>query len=82
MNEKEVMEKIIELFSEITEKEEVTQDSELIEDLELTSIEVFTLLADLEAIFDIVIPEKMIRRMGTINDVKDVVMELMEARGK
>lgn len=79
MSEKEVMEQIIELFSEVTEKEEIEGSSELIEELEMSSIEVFTLLADLEAVFDIVIPEKMVRRMRTINDVKDIVLELMKA---
>lgn len=79
MNEKEVLEKIIEIFSAVSETEEITEESELIEDLELSSIDVFTLLADLEAAFDIVIPERLVREMGTIEDVKDIVIELMEA---
>lgn len=77
MSEKEVLDKVIEIFSTMTEVEDINADSELIEDLELSSIDVFTLLADLEAEFNITIPEKMIRKMGTIEDVKDTVMELM-----
>lgn len=78
MSEKEVLEKVIDIFSRVTEAEEITEDSELIEDLELSSIDVFTLLADLEAVFDIVIPERLVREMGTIEDVKEIIMELLE----
>ncbi len=78
MSEKEVLEKVIDIFSRVTEAEEITEDSELIEDLELSSIDVFTLLADLEAVFDIIIPERLVREMGTIEDVKEIIMELLE----
>ena len=78
MSEKEVLEKVIDIFSRVTEAEEITEDSELIEDLELSPIDVFTLLADLEAVFDIIIPERLVREMGTIEDVKEIIMELLE----
>ena len=80
MSEAEILKKIIEIFSTMTEVEEITADSELIEDLELSSIDVFTLLADLETAFQIRIPEKKIREMETIEDVKDVVMELLQKK--
>lgn len=80
MNEETVLKKIIEIFSTMTEVEDISADSELIDDLELSSIDVFTLLADLETVFQIKIPEKMIREMGTIEDVKNVVLELLEIK--
>lgn len=80
MSEQEILEKIIAIFSEMTEAEEIREDSELIEDLELSSIDVFTLLAEMETEFGISIPEKLVRKMGTIEDVKNIVVELMEKR--
>lgn len=78
MNEKKILEKVIEIFSEVTEEDSITEKSELIDDLGLSSIDVFTSLADLEIVFNIVIPEKMVRKMVTIEDVANVVEELMK----
>lgn len=77
MNEKEVLEKIILIFSEVSEEKNITEESELIKDLGLSSIDVFTLLADLEIAFNIRIPEKMVRKMGTIEDVKYIVLDIL-----
>ena len=77
MNEKEVLEKIILIFSEVSEEKNITEASELIKDLGLSSIDVFTLLADLEIAFNIRIPEKMVRKMGTIEDVKYIVLDIL-----
>lgn len=79
MNEKKILEKIIKIFSEITEESIITEESELIDDLGLSSIDVFTALADLEDAFNIVIPEKMVRQMVTIEDVKNIVKKLMRS---
>lgn len=40
MNEETVLKKIIEIFSTMTEVEDISADSELIDDLELSSIDV------------------------------------------
>lgn len=80
MSEQEVLEKVIAIFAEMTEAEDIREDSELIEDLELSSIDVFTLLAEMETEFGISIPERLVRKMGTIEDVKNIVVELLEKR--
>lgn len=77
MNEQEVLEKVIEIFSAMTEKERISPEDELIEDLELSSIDIFTLLAELEKAFHVLIPERKIREMETIEDVKNVILELL-----
>ena len=77
MNRNEVLEKIINVFATMSEVEEITEESELLEDLELSSIDVFSLLATLETEFSITIPEKMIRKMVTVEDVADIVIDLM-----
>lgn len=77
MSDEIILERIITILSPMTEVEEITAESELLDDLELSSIDVFTMLATLEDEFHIRIPEKLVRRMVTVEDVQDVVLQLM-----
>ena len=57
---------------------EIDENMELINDLELRSLEIFTLLADMECEFGIEIPEKLIRQMVTVQDVERIIEGLIE----
>lgn len=58
--------------------QEVSDDQELINDLDLNSLEIFNMTADLEDELQIRIPEKLIRKMVTVGDMKKIIGELAE----
>lgn len=80
MVDESILKKVIELFSDMTEAsaEDITEDSELIDDLEISSMDVLFLISSLEEEFHISIPEKEIRRMVTVGDVVRIVQMLMK----
>ena len=77
MSREDILEKVIDLFSSMTEAEEITEDREIIDDLEVTSMDVMLLITSMEETFDIKIPEKAIRKMVTIGDVADIIAGCM-----
>lgn len=77
MSEQEILQRIIALFRTMTDAEEITESSELIEDLGVSSMDVLFLVSNLEEEFGIKISERHIRRMTTIADVAQVVEELL-----
>ena len=73
MSNEEILEKVIELFSAFTDVEEITEESEIMADLETSSTEVLSLVCNMESEFGIEIPEKDIRKMITIGDVVEAL---------
>ena len=61
---------ILEDFAEIS-TEDVSEDSVLMDDLDLSSMEILTVVADLEETFGLRIPEKELRNFVTISDLAD-----------
>lgn len=80
MNKKEILGKVIELFSTMTEAE-VNEDSEIMEDLDLSSMDVLFLISSLEDAFKVKIPEKAIRKVETVSDVAYLIMSNYEQNG-
>lgn len=78
MPHKDILKKVIEIFAPMSETEQIHEDSELIADLGISSMDVLSLTVSLEEEFKIKISEKAIRRMGTIGDVVDIVAELVK----
>ena len=72
----DILKRVIELFSTMTEAEEITEDRDLIEDLEISSMDVLFLISSLEEEFHISVSEKEIRKMVTVGDVVQVIQEL------
>ena len=64
---------ILEDVAEIS-PEEVTEDSVLMDDLDLSSMEILTIVADLEESFGIRIPEKELRGFVTVGDLADYLL--------
>ena len=75
---KSVREWINDYLEEEFEVSDLQEEMEFIGDLELSSLEVFTMLADLEYAFQINIPEKLIRQMVTVQDMQEIVEGLIE----
>ena len=78
MCKEDILKNVIELFSTMTEAEEITPDSELIDDLGISSMDVLFLISSMEEEFKIKVPEKSIRKMVTISDVAEVIASLMK----
>ena len=72
----DVLKRVIELFSTMTEAEEITEDSELIDDLEICSMDILFVISCLEEEFQVKISEKDVRKMYTVGDVANVVKAL------
>lgn len=66
-------------FKEEFDISELKDEDEFINDLGLSSLDVFTLLADLEFEFDIKISERMIRQMVTVRDMYTIVERLIQS---
>lgn len=76
MNKEEILNKVIELFSTMTEAE-VCEDSEIMEDLDMSSMDVLFLISSIEEEFKIKISEKAIRKIETVGDIADVVADCL-----
>lgn len=76
MYNEDILNRVIALFSTMTEAEEITADSELIEDLEISSMDVLYLISCMEDEFEIKVPEKEVRKMVTVGDVAEVIENL------
>lgn len=57
---------------------EITAESNLMDDLSLSSLEMLNSLILLEDKYGIVIPEKALKRMLTIGDVATVLTEILQ----
>lgn len=82
MTEAELLSKVIDVFQKVTKAPEITGDMNLMEDLSLSSIETLTILVGIENEFSIKIPERLMRRMVTINDVASIVLEIINKSHK
>lgn len=76
MSREAILNKVIELFSTMTEAD-VMEDSEIMEDLDLSSMDVLFLISSLEDEFQIKIPEKEIRKVETVGDIADVIADCL-----
>lgn len=76
MTKEEILERVIPLIATVSEEEEICEDSEIMDDLGISSMDVLYLIASMEAEFGVKVPEKAIRKMVTVSDVADVLCEL------
>lgn len=75
-----VLKRVINLFSAMTEvaADEITADSELIDDLGISSMDVLFLISSLEEEFKVKVMEKDIRKMVTVGDVAQTIEALIK----
>ena len=77
MSHEMILQRVIALFSAMVEDTKITADSEIMEDLEISSMDVLFLITNLEEEFHVKVPEQEIRRMFTVGDVAKVIEELL-----
>lgn len=80
MDNETILNRVIELFATMTEAEEITADSEILEDLEISSMDVLYLISSLEEEFHITVPEQLVRKIVTVGDAADVIEQLLRTK--
>lgn len=79
-----ILESLMAYWKEILEDDtiQVLPESNLMDDLALSSLEMLNSLIQLEDEYRISIPEKMLKRMLTVADVAQVLAEIVEKEKK
>lgn len=69
----EILRQILASLDDVAEisPDEVTEDSVLMDDLDLSSMEILTVISQLEDAFGLRIPEKELRSFVTVGDLVD-----------
>lgn len=77
MERAEIISQILAILEDVAEvsPEDVNEDSVLMDDLDLSSMEILTIVADLEETFGLRIPEKELRKFVTMGDLADYLAE-------
>lgn len=77
MTKKEIISKIAAVIETVTDipASEIQPESALMDDLELSSLEVMTSIADMEKVFHIRFMEKELINIVTVEDVVECVMQ-------
>lgn len=73
MERAEIISQITAILEDVAEvsPEDVTESSVLMDDLDLSSMEILTIVADLEETFGLRIPEKELHNFVTMGDLVD-----------
>ena len=69
-----VIEHLISASDEDVKLEDVTENSSLRDDLDLTSLQAVTLVMDLEDEFGVVIEDEEIEKLATVGDVLQIIL--------
>ena len=77
MERAEIMSQILAILEDVAEiaPEDVNENSVLMDDLDLSSMEILTIVADLEETFGLRIPEKELRNFVTVSDLADYLAD-------
>lgn len=77
MEREEIKCTLYEMMSELLEREvdDIDESKALMDELDLSSLEIMTMIADLEEQFQIQIPENDIRGIVTVGDMIDFIYE-------
>lgn len=68
-------EELIEIIRSVTENEEIgiTEETELVDDLELSSLEFFSLVTQVENHFGIKISDREVQELETVGDLMELI---------
>lgn len=78
MNKEELQEKVIYTTMEVGELEKVGPEDSFMDDLEMSSVEIMELLAELETVLKIRIPERILSRVATVQDMCNEIAQIMK----
>ena len=78
MRYNEVLDRVIAVMSTISDAEEITEESEIMEDLDISSMDVLFLISSMEAEFKCKVPEKELRKVVTVGDVAQIIVKALK----
>ena len=78
MRRDEIFRFVVSVLATMIDFESIQESDELIEDLEISSMDILTLMSYLEEEFGITITERMIRKVATVGDLVDLVQNTLE----
>ena len=70
----EMIDKAIREASELDPGMRITEDSSFMDDLEMASVEIFSMIGDLEAENQIRIPERELSAVETVGELADLIL--------
>ena len=79
MRKEEIKKEVLNVIENVTDitKEEIHDGDSLMDDLDVSSLEVLTIIGDIEDIFDIEVDEIEMRELVTIDDVIDCIYDIV-----
>lgn len=79
MDKETIINEIKAIITDVTEipEEEIYVDRAMMEDLDMSSLEILSIVAELERKFKVRIPEKTLREFITINDIAEFIRNHM-----
>ena len=77
----EIIAKIIEEVSGIP-RDKINKDSAFLDDLDLSSLELMSIVAEIEHTFSVSIPEKELVSLETVIELAELIGQKTEAQGK
>lgn len=71
----EILSKIQEIIEDIADipQDEIEETSAVVDDLEMSSMEIFSMLGELENIYGVRIPDNELKRIITIGDLAEYI---------
>ncbi len=76
MKKEEIIKLIIEIVGEYTDITDIREESSFMDDLEMSSMEVFSFIGDLEDRLHIRIPERVLNKAATVEELADEITKL------
>lgn len=77
MKREELIETIIKAIKENSDAEEITESSSFMDDLEMSSMEIYAFIGDLEAEIHISIPQNVLNKAATVDELANEIIELI-----
>lgn len=79
MKKDEIIEKLIAIIKEVVDSdEELSAESDMQEDVGIDSLDFYSLLGRIETDFRIKMPERVLAKTQTVEDIADAVMRILE----
>ena len=77
MEKCDVLEKIIRLAQENSDAESIEEDSSFMDDLEMSSMEIYSFVGELEDELNISITQRVLNQVATVGELADEVLKLV-----
>nr|WP_300304518.1 phosphopantetheine-binding protein [uncultured Anaerostipes sp.] len=80
MGKEKIKEKVVQVIEDVTDiaQKEIGDNDALMDDLDISSLEVMTIIGEIEDIFQIKVKKKEMQQIVTVNDVVDCIYRVLK----